>query len=63
MLVPAKFARTEKIVNIIKESKKFVIDEDEKFIVDGTATEINIPIFLYDLQLIKTDNSDYFKIW
>ena len=50
MLVAAKFTRTENIVNLIKESKKVVIDENEIFIVDGTATGINVPIFLYDLQ-------------
>ena len=48
MLVPAKFIRTEKVVNLIKESKKVVIDKN--FIVDGTATGINLSIFLYDLQ-------------
>ena len=63
VLAPAKFTRTEKIVNIIKESKK-VIDENENFIVEGTATGINVPIFLYDLQQPskKLSNPDYFKI-
>ena len=46
ILAPAKFTRTEKIVSLIKESKKVVIDENENFIVDGTATGINVPIFL-----------------
>ena len=50
MLAPPKFTRTEKIVNLIKESKNVVIDKKENFIVDGTATGINVPIFLYDLQ-------------
>ena len=50
MLAPPKFPRTEKIVNLIKESKNVVIDEKENFIVDGTATAINVPNFLYDLQ-------------
>ena len=64
MLAPAKFIRTEKIVNLIKESKKVVIDENEDFIVDGAATGINVPIFLYDLQqpTKKINNLDYFKI-
>ena len=64
MLASAKFTRTEKIVNLIKESKKVVIDENENFIVDGTATGINVPIFLYDLQqpTKKINNPDYFKI-
>ena len=64
MLVQAKFTRTEKIVNFIKESKKVVIDENENFIVDGTATGKNVPTFLYDLQQAtkKTNNPDYFKI-
>ena len=64
VLVPAKFTRTEKIVSLIKESKKVVIDENENFIVDGTATGINVPIFLYDLQqpTKKLSNPDYFKI-
>ena len=63
-LAPPKFARTEKIVNLIKESKNVVIDENENFIVDGTATGINVPIFLYDLQqpTKKLSNPDYFKI-
>ena len=50
MLSPAKYTRTEKIVNLIKESKKVDIDGNENFIVDGTVTGINVPIFLYDLQ-------------
>ena len=64
VLAPTKFTRTEKIVSLIKESKKVVIDENENFIVDGTATGINVPIFLYDLQqtIKKLSNSDYFKI-
>ena len=63
-LAPAKFTRTEKIVSLIKESKKVVLDENENFIVDGTATGINVPIFLYDLQQTtkKLSNPDYFKI-
>ena len=64
VLAPAKFTRTEKIVSLIKESKKVVIDKNENFIVDGTATGINVPIFLYDLQqpTKKLSNADYFKI-
>ena len=64
MLAPPKFTRMEKIVNLIKESKNVVIDEKENFIVDGTATGINVSIFLYDLQqpTKKIDNPDYFKI-
>ena len=50
LLVPANFTRTEKIVNLIKESKKVVIYENENFIADGTATGISVPIFLHDLQ-------------
>ena len=50
MLAPPKFTRTEKIVNLIKESKNVVLDEKENFFVEGTATGINFPIFLYDLQ-------------
>ena len=50
MLLPVKFTRTEKIVNLIKESKNFVIDENENFIVHCTATGINVPIVLYCLQ-------------
>ena len=50
MLAPPKFTRTEKIVNLIKESKHVVIDEKENFFVDGTATGKNVPSFLYDLQ-------------
>ena len=64
MLAPPKFTRTEKTVNLIKESENVVIDEKENFIVDGTATGINVPIFLYDLQqpTRKINNPDYFKI-
>ena len=64
MLAPPKFTRTEKIVNLINESKNVIIDENENFIVDGTATGINVPIFLYDLQqpTKKLSNPDYFKI-
>ena len=64
MLAPAKYTRTEKIVNIIKESKKVDIDGNENFIVDGTATGINVPIILYDLQqpTKKMNNPVYFKI-
>ena len=64
MLAPAKFTRTEKIINLIKESKKVVIDENKNFIVDGAATGKNVPIFLYDLQqpTKKINNPDYFKI-
>ena len=63
-LAPLKFTRTEKIVNLIKESKNVVIDENENFIVDGTGTVINTPIFLYDLQqpTKKLNNSDHFKV-
>ena len=50
VLALSKFTRTEKKVNLIKESKNFVIDETENFIVDGTATGKNVPTFLYDLQ-------------
>ena len=64
MLVPLKFTRTEKIVNLIKESTNVVIDETENLIVDGTATAINVPIFLNDLHhpTKKVKNPDYFKI-
>ena len=64
MLAPAKFTRTEKIVNLFKVSKKIVIDKNENFIVDGTATGRIVPIFLYDLQqpTKKLNNADYFKI-
>ena len=31
ILAPAKFTRTEKIINLITESKKVVIDGNEKF--------------------------------
>ena len=64
MLAPAKYTRTEKVVNLIKESKKVDIDGNENFIVDGTATGINVPISLYDLQQPnkKINNPDYFKI-
>ena len=64
VLAPAKFIRTEKTVSLIKESKKVVIDENENFIVDGTATGINVPIFLYDWQqpTKKLSNTDCVKI-
>ena len=64
VLALAKITRTEKIVSLIKESKIVSIDENENFIVDGTATGINVPIFLYDLQQTtkKLSNPDYFKI-
>ena len=63
-LAPQKFIRTEKIVNLIKESKYVVIGKIENFIVDGTATGIIFPIFLYDLKqpTKKLSNPDYFKI-
>ena len=64
MLAPAKFTRTEKFVNLIKESKKIVKDQTENLIVDGTATGINVPTFLYDLQqpTKKLSNPDYIKV-
>ena len=64
MLLPPKFIRTEKQVNLIKEYKKIVIDENKNFIGDGTATGLNVPIFLYVLQqqTKKLWNPDYFKI-
>ena len=64
ILAPAKNTTTEKIVSLIKESKRVVINENENFIVNGTATGINVPIFLYDLQqpTKKLSNPDYFKI-
>ena len=64
MLAQPKFTRTEKKVNLIKESKNVVIDKKEIFIVDATATGIKVPIFLYDLQqpTKKINNPDYFKI-
>ena len=64
VLAPAKFTRKEKLVSLTKESKKVVIDKNENFIVDGTATGINVPILLYDLQqpTKKLSNPDYFKI-
>ena len=40
----------------------FVIDKNENFIVDGTATGIIVPIFHYDLhQLKKLSNPNYFR--
>ena len=62
-LAPPKLTRTEKIVNLIKESKNVVIHEKENFIVHGTATGINVPIFLYDLQqpTEKINNSRLFQ--
>ena len=41
-----------------------MLDKNENFIVDGTATGINVPIFLYDLQQAtkKINNLDYCKI-
>ena len=64
ILAPPKFTRTEKIVNLIKESKNVVIDKNENFIIDGTATRMNVPIFLFDLQqpTKKLSNPDNFKI-
>ena len=64
MLAPAEYTRTEKIVHLKKESKKFDIDGNENFIVEGIATGINVPIFVYDLQQPnkKIKNPDYFKI-
>ena len=50
MLAAPKFIRTEKIVNLIKESKNVVIGEKENFIVVGTATGVSVPLFLYDLR-------------
>ena len=50
LLAPPKFTRTEKIINLIKRSKNILIDKNENSIVDGTATGINVHIFLYDLQ-------------
>ena len=63
MLAPPKFIRSEKKVNLIKESKNVVIDKNEKFIVDGTETGINVSIFLYNLQqpTNKLSNLDYFR--
>ena len=39
------------------------MNKNENFIVDGTATGINVPIFFYDLQqpTKKINNPDYFK--
>ena len=53
----------EKKNNLIKESKNVVIGENENFIVEGAATGINVPTFLYDLQQLtkKLSNPDYFK--
>ena len=60
----SKFIRTAKRINPIKRSKNVVIDKNERFIVDGTATGINVPIFFYDLQqpTKNLSNPDYFKI-
>ena len=53
-----------KIVNLIKEEKKVVIDENENFHVDGTSNGKNVPIFLYDLlqPTEKINHPEYFKI-
>ena len=40
VLSPAKFTRSENIFSLIKESENVVIDGNENFIVDGTATEL-----------------------
>ena len=62
MLVPTKFTGTKKIVKLIKEWEKVVKDQSENFIVDGTATGINVLILLYDLQQPTKKIPDFFKI-
>ena len=64
MLAPPIFIRTEKTVNLIKESRNVVIFKNENFIFYGTATGTIVPIFIYDLQqpTKKLSNPDYFKI-
>ena len=56
---------TEKLIPLFKKSKKFVIDEKENFIFDGTATRIKVPIFIYDLkQPKKAEYSNFVKdLW
>ena len=50
MLVPPTIIRTEKLVNLLKEPINAVLDGNESFIVDRTATGKNIPVYLYKLQ-------------
>ena len=50
MLAQAKFNRTKKIVNLIKESQELIIDKNKNFIVDGTTTVIKVTILIHNLQ-------------
>ena len=55
ILVPAKFTRAKKIVDLIKASKEVVIEENENSIVNGTAIRMKVPNFLFSLWFAATN--------
>ena len=64
LLPPTKYARAEKILDIIEKWTRIVVDDDEKVRIDSKPTKLSASVLLYNLQQPnkKLDDDDYFKL-
>ena len=63
LLSPTKYARAEKILDIIEKLTRIVVVDDEKVRIDSKPTNLSASVLLYNLQQPnkKFDDYDYFK--
>ena len=64
LLPPTKYARAEKILDMIEKSTRIVIDDNEKVRIDKIPSNLSVSILLYNLQPPnkKLDDDNYFKL-
>ena len=64
LLPPTKYARAEKILDMIEKSTRIVIDDNKKVRIDKIPSNLSVSILLYNLQLPnkKFDDDNYFKL-
>ena len=64
LLPPTKYARAEKILDMIEKSTRIVIDDKEKVRIDKIPSNLSVSILLYNLQQPnkKIDDDNYFKL-
>ena len=64
LLPPTKYARAEKILDMIEKSTRIVIDDNEKVRIDKIPSNLSVSILFYNLQQPnkKLDDDNYFKL-
>ena len=64
LLPPTKYARAEKILDMIEKSTRIVIDDKEKVRIDKIPSNLSVSILLYNLQQPNKnfDDDNYFKL-